>query len=349
MRIFDYGTIREELFTPDIMNLLSAIHELKGKQELFSAVTPDVLKILQQHTKIQSVGASNRIEGIFAADERLVKLVKGKAKPSNRSEQEIVGYRDVLSTIHENYEHLVPDSKVISQLHRDLYAYTLPSMRGRPKGADKGSEVASSDRRRIRFQPLSDYANPEAIENLCHTFLQALDEGKIDPLVLIAMFNLDFLCLRPFTDGNGRMSRLLTLLLLCREGHIVGKFTSFDLFLERTVETYYDAKTQSSRGWHERQNSYVPFVKYYLAILLHVYMTFEKKVESIRPRGVKPTEQIRQIFADRPDQITKAELCALCPDINLTIIERTLAALIKEGYILKTGYGRTATYIRSEE
>ena len=350
MRIFDYGTIKQELFTPEIVNLLSAIHEYKGKQELFIEAQPDVLKAMLEVAKIQSTGSSNRIEGIYTSEARLTELVKDKAEPRNRNEQEIAGYREVLSTIHENYEYIVPRSKVILQLHRDLYSYNPTSMGGRYKGADNLiEEVDSSGQRRIRFKPLPAYATPESMENLCNTFLQALDEGQIDPLLLIAMFILDFLCIHPFTDGNGRMSRLLTLLLLYREGYIVGKYISFEMIIEKTKESYFDALTQSSQDWHEEQNSYVPFVKYYLSIVLHVYKEFESRVEHIRAKGVTKADRIRNVFAGRLGKINKAELSILCPDISVTTIEKALSDLLKEGYILKIGTGRTTAYIRSQE
>jgi len=350
MRTFDYGTIRQELFTLDIVNLLSAIHEYKGKQELFIEAQPDVLKAMLEVAKIQSTGASNRIEGIYTSEARLTELVRDKAEPRNRNEQEIAGYREVLNTIHESYEYIVPRSSVILQLHRDLYSYNPSSMGGRYKSADNLiEEVDNLGQRRIRFKPLPAYATPEAMNNLCNTFLQSLDEGKVDPLLSISMFILDFLCIHPFSDGNGRISRLLTLLLLYREGYIVGKYISFEMIVEKTKEAYYDALAQSSQCWHEEMNSYEPFVKYYLGIVLNVYKEFESRVEYIRTKGVTKADRIRNIFAGRLGKITKAELSVLCPDISVTTIEKALSDLLKEGYILKVGAGRTTAYIRNPE
>jgi Fic family protein len=350
MRIFDYGAIKQELFTPEIVNLLSAIHEYKGKQELFIEAQPDVLKAMLEVAKIQSTGASNRIEGIYTSEARLTELVKEKAEPRNRNEQEIAGYREVLNTIHESYEYIVPRSSVILQLHRDLYSYSPSSMGGRYKSTDNLIEEADNlGQRRIRFQPLPAYATPEAMDNLCITFLKSLDEGKIDPLLLISMFVLDFLCIHPFNDGNGRMSRLLTLLLLYREGYIVGKYISFETIIEKTKESYYDVLAQSSQGWHEANNSYAPFVKYYLGIVLNVYKEFESRVEYIRAKGVTKADRIKNVFADKIGKITKAELAVLCPDISVTTIEKALSDLLKEGYILKVGAGRTTAYIRNQE
>lgn len=350
MRNFDYGNIKQELFTPDIVKLLSAIHEYKGKQELFIEAQPKILKAMLEIAKIQSTGASNRIEGIYTSETRLTELVKEKAEPRNRNEQEIAGYREVLNTIHESYEYIVPRSNVILQLHRDLYAYHPSSMGGRYKSADNLiEEVDSLGQCRIRFRPLPAYATPEAMDNLCDTFLKSLEEDKMDPLLSISMFILDFLCIHPFSDGNGRMSRLLTLLLLYREGYIVGKYISFEMIIEKTKEAYYDALAQSSQGWHEGKNRYEPFVKYYLGIVLNVYKEFESRVAYLRTKGVTKADRIRNIFAGRIGKISKAELAVLCPDISVTTIEKALADLLKADYILKVGAGRTTAYIRNHE
>lgn len=350
VRAFDYSAIKQELFTPEIVNLLTAIHEYKGKQELFIEAQPDVLKSMLEVAKIQSTGASNRIEGIYTSEARLTELVKDKADPKNRNEQEIAGYREVLNTIHESYEYIVPRSSLILQLHRDLYSYNPTSMGGRYKSTDNLiEEVDRLGQRRVRFQPLPAYETPEAMDTLCITFLKSLDEDKIDPLLLISMFILDFLCIHPFADGNGRMSRLLTLLLLYREGYIVGKYISFEMIIEKTKESYYDVLAQSSQDWDEEKNSYVPFVKYYLGIVLNVYKEFESRVEYIRTKGVTKFDRIKHVFADKVGKITKAELNLRCPDISVTTIEKALADLLKEGYILKVGAGRTTAYIRNQE
>ena len=350
MKTFDYSTMKKELFTPEIVNLLSAIHEYKGKQELFIAAQPDILKAMLEIAKIQSTGASNRIEGIYTSEARLTELVKEKAEPRNRNEQEIAGYREVLSTIHESYEYIVPRPNVILQLHRDLYAFNPSSAGGRYKSADNIiEEIDNTGQHRVRFQPLPAFATPEAMDTLCNTFLKALDEGKIDPLLILSMFILDFLCIHPFTDGNGRMSRLLTLLLLYREGYIVGKYISLEMIIEKTKESYYDALQASSIDWHEGENSYAPFVQYYLGALLSVYKEFEGRVEYVRAKGITKTDRIKKILAGKIGKIKKAEIADLCPDISVTTIEKVLNDLLKEGYILKVGAGRTTAYVRKDK
>jgi len=349
MREFHYNFIKTELFTPDIINLISAIHEYKGKQELFIEAEPDILKAMLEVAKIQSTGASNRIEGIYTSEARLSELVNQKAEPRNRNEQEIAGYREVLNAIHESYEYIVPRSNVILQLHRDLYSYNPSSIGGHWKNIDNViEEVDSTGQHRIRFQPLSAFETAGAMEALCTEFLTAIDESNIDPLLLISMFVLDFLCIHPFNDGNGRMSRLLTLLLLYRQGYIVGKYISIEMIIEKTKETYYDVLQQSSVGWHEGTNSYEPFVKYYLGVILSAYKEFASRVEHTRITGLTKPERIRNIFANKVGKITKAELAALCLDISITTIEKALADLLKEEYILKVGGGRTTAYVRNQ-
>ena len=251
MRKFDYSIIPDELMNHEIMNLISAIHEYKGKQELFIEAKSDVLESMIEIAKIQSTGASNRIEGIYTSDERLDALVKEKAEPRNRSEREIAGYREVLGLIHESYDYIVPRANVILQLHRDLYHFSPLSHGGNFKGSDNViTETDASGQKKVRFQPMSAFETPDGIDRLTDTFIEAINTEKYDPLLLIPMFILDFLGIHPFSDGNGRMSRLLTLLLLYRSGYIVGKYISIEMIIEKTKETYYEVLKDSSTDWY---------------------------------------------------------------------------------------------------
>jgi len=350
MRELNYRTVDKELFTPDIVNLLSMIHEYKGKQELFIEAQPDILKAMLDVAKIQSTGASNRIEGIYTSEARLSELVMEKAEPSNRNEQEIAGYREVLNTIHENYDYIVAHPNIVLQLHRDLYAFNPSSIGGRFKNTDNIiEEVDSEGKHKVRFNPLPAYQTAMAMDALCTEFLSAIDHNEIDPLLLISKFILDFLCIHPFNDGNGRMSRLLTLLLLYREGYIVGKYISIEMIIERTKESYYDTLQQSSIGWNKEENNYAPFVKYYLGVILKAYKEFASRVETVRSKGLKKAERIRDIFLNKIGKITKSEIAALCPDISVTTIEKALSDLLKEEYIIKVGVGRSTAYIRNHE
>jgi len=350
MRIFDYSIIPAELMNHELMNLVSAIHEYRGKQELFIEAKPDVLQAMLEIAKIQSTGASNRIEGIYTSEERLAALVKSKAEPRNRSEQEIAGYREVLSLIHDSYDYMVPRTNVILQLHRDLYQFSPASYGGSFKNSDNViAEIDSSGQSRVRFQPLSASETPDAVERLTNTFVEAIRTEKYDPLLLVPLFILDFLCIHPFNDGNGRMSRLLTLLLLYRSGYIVGKYISVEMIIEKTKETYYEVLQESSAGWYEGKNAYLLFVKYYLEVILSAYKEFSARVQLMQDRSLSKPERIRRLFANTLQKLSKGMILEKCPDISASTVETTLAALVKEGYIIKIGAGKTTSYIRNTD
>jgi len=339
-----------KLFTVEVVNLIAAIHENKGKQDLFIEAKPDILASLLDIAKIQSTEASNKIEGIVTTEVRLKEIVQQKATPRSRNEKEIAGYRDVLTTIHENYDYITPRANVILQLHRDLYAYSPSSIGGTYKNADNIiQETDAAGNKRVRFQPLSAFETPEAMERLCDTFIEEVNKGEIDPLLLIPMFVLDFLCIHPFNDGNGRMSRLLTLLLLYRSGYIVGKYISIEMLIEKTKDTYYDVLQQSGVDWHEAENDYLPFVEYYLGIVLNAYREFSGRVELLTTKGLNKTDRVKAVIENKVGKIMKKEIMELCPDISQTTVEKALADLVKQGTILKIGGGRYTQYVFNYE
>ena len=347
MRNFDYKNAPMKLLTPEIVQMIGSIHEHKGKQELFLEANRDELKTLLEVALIQSTGASNRIEGIFTSDKRLEELVSQKAEPRNRSEQEIAGYREVLAEIHESYEYITPRPNVILQLHRDLYSYSQGNIGGSYKNADNViAETDANGNQKARFIPVPAFQTADAMENLCNAFLDAWSANQIDKLILIPMFILDFLCIHPFNDGNGRMSRLLTLLLLYKAGYIVGKYVSMEMLIEKTKETYYEALQASSIGWHSDENTYEPFVKYYLGITLKAYNEFENRVEHLKYRTLSKPERIKTIIDQKVGKFSKKELMELCPDISKVTMERTLTELVKAGYIEKVGAGPSTGYVR---
>lgn len=347
MRKFDYIKRPETLLTPEIVQMIASIHEHKGKQELFLEANIDELKTLLEVALIQSTGASNRIEGIFTSDRRLEELVSQKSEPRNRSEQEIAGYREVLGTIHESYEYVVPRPNIILQLHRDLYSYSQGATGGSYKNSDNViAEIDAEGNQKARFIPVPAFQTADAMEELCGRFLEAWEADHMDKLVLIPMFILDFLCIHPFNDGNGRMSRLLTLLLFYKAGYIVGKYVSIEMLIEKTKETYYEALQASSAGWHENENSYAPFVKYYLGIILKAYNEFENRVEHLKNRSLSKPDRIKAIIDQKVGKITKKEIMELCPDISKVTVERTLTELVKSGYIAKVGAGPSTGYVR---
>ena len=347
MRDFDYIVNPAKLLIPEIVQMVISIHEHKGKQELFLEANVDELKTLLEVALIQSTGASNRIEGIFTSDKRLEELVSQKAEPRNRSEQEIAGYREVLSTIHEGYEYITPRPNIILQLHRDLYSYSQGTAGGSYKNSDNViAETDAEGHQKARFIPVPAFQTAEAMEELCTRFLEAWEADRIDKLILIPMFILDFLCIHPFNDGNGRMSRLLTLLLFYKAGYIVGKYVSMEMLIEKTKETYYEALQASSTGWHEGENSYEPFVKYYLGIMLKAYNEFESRVEHLKHRSLSKPDRIKAVIDNKVGKITKKEIMELCPDISRVTVERTLTDLVKSGYVAKVGAGPSTGYVR---
>lgn len=349
MRNYDYTKKWEQLLTPEIVGLLTRIHEYKGEQTLFIEAQADTLAHLTEIAKIQSTEASNRIEGIYTSDERLRLLVKDKTIPHTRSEQEIAGYRDVLNSIHESYDYIPIKPSIMLQLHRDLYRFSGING-GRYKNTDNViAEEDAQGNRSIRFQPVPAWETQDAMERLCQAFDEAIGREEIDPLLLIPMFVLDFLCIHPFNDGNGRMSRLLTLLLLYRAGYIVGKYISIEKLIEETKETYYEALQTSSQNWHEEQNRYEPFVRYMLGIVLSAYREFSSRVKTLTASGLSKPERIAELIKNTIGKITKAEIQQKCPDISTITIQRTLNKLLENREIIKIGGGRYTAYTWNRE
>lgn len=346
MRKFDLVSETSTLMTNNIVNLLSAIHEYKGKQNLYIEAKPDVLSRLLSIARVQSTSSSNKIEGIYTTDKRLNEIVNKKVEPKNRNEEEIAGYRDVLATIHENYDYIDIRSNIILQLHRDLYKYSGLGYGGRFKDSQNFIEETLEDgTKRIRFTPLSAVETPIAIEELTNSYNEIISRGEIDPLLVIPVFILDFVSIHPFNDGNGRMSRLLTLLLLYKAGYIVGKYISIEKIIEETKESYYDTLEKSSNGWHTNENDYSYFVEYYLGVILAAYKDFSSKVEYITNKKMIAIERISMIFMESISPINKSYLMERCPDISETTIERTLSTLLNENKIKKISGGRFTEYI----
>lgn len=349
MRQFEYKESWKKLLTPNIVSLLTSIHEYKGEQNLFIESNSDKLVELLEIAKIQSTEASNKIEGIITTDDRLKKLVMDKTMPKSRSEKEIAGYRDVLNTIHESYEYIPINANYILQLHGDLYKYNGMSFGGKFKSSDNIiAEVDSSGNQKIRFQPIEAWATPEAMLNMCNAYNDALNDG-IDPLILMPMFILDFLCIHPFNDGNGRMSRLLTLLLLYKSGYIVGKYISIEKLIEKSKDTYYEQLQASSYEWHDNKNDYEPFVEYYLGVVIAAYKEFSGRVQTLIESGMNKPERIREVIRKHIGKITKSQIMEKCPDISDTTVQRTLTELLKNNEIIKLSGGRYTSYIWNEE
>ena len=343
MRNYNYRDKWQKLLTPEIVKKLTLISEYKGEQRLFIEAHKDELKELVEIAKIQSTEASNRIEGIFTADDRLKNLVQEKTTPRNRDESEIAGYRDVLNTIHENYDYIPINANYFLQLHRDLYKFVGNVDGGVFKTGDNIiQEEDDKGNKKIRFRPVPAWETAESIDALCEGFRDA--KGEVDPLILNAMFILDFLCIHPFNDGNGRMSRLLTLLLLYQSDYIVGKYISIEKIIEESKETYYEVLQESSLNWHENENDYKPFVNYMLGVIVNAYKEFESRVELVTNPNLSKSDRIRKIIKNHIGTITKSELLEMNPDISDTTVQRTLAELLKKNEIMKIGGGRYTKY-----
>ena len=345
MRAFHYKTEYQKLLTPEIVSYLTQIHEQKGKQSRLSGAQQDVLDELLEIAKIQSTEASNRIEGMITTDDRLKLLVMNKTTPRSRSEREIAGCRDVLTTIHESYEYIPVRSGMILQLHRDLYKFSGLSIGGSFKSSDNViAETLPDGTKRVRFQPVPAWETPEAMDSVCASINEALNDSELDDLLLIPMFILDFLCIHPFDDGNGRMSRLLTLLLLYRTGYQIGKFISIEKLIADSKTSYYEALQESSEHWHEGSNDYLPFVRYMLGVILAAYREFADRAEIMLEAGNSKFGRIRRIIRGTTGRITKTEIMAQCPDISQITIQRALKELLDSGDIIKIGGGRYTSY-----
>ena len=322
MRVFDYTSLTKKTWDSEIINLVAQIHEYKGRQEIYLKQKPEELEKFIEIAKRQSTEASNAIEGIRTTSTRLKQLCEEKTTPKNRDEEEILGYRDVLNTIHENYEYIPIRSNYILQLHRDLYQYVL-------------------------FTPLAPYETPSAIDSICENYNRMMDNEELDALLLIPVFIHDFLCIHPFSDGNGRMSRLLTALLLYRSGYVVGKYISIESKIARNKDLYYQALEECQTGWHENKEDVTPFIKYMLRMILAAYRDFEERVELVSEK-LPAKEIVRRAVYSKMGKLNKSDIAELCPSIGIKSVELALKQLVEEGVLIKNGSGRATFYVRSD-
>jgi Fic family protein len=326
--------------------LVAQIHEYKGRQNLFLQQQPEALKRLVDIAKVQSTEASNKIEGIVTTHARLKQLYETKTTPRNRDEKEIMGYRDVLNTIHDHYAYIPLTSSYILQLHRDLYKYSAMALGGRFKNAQNViTETLPTGEQIIRFKPLEPYETPGAIASLCDAFNRAMDQCTIDPLLLIPIFINDFLCIHPFSDGNGRMSRLLTTLLLYRSGYVVGRYISLEQKIEQTKHAYYEALAKSGQGWHEATHDPKAFITYFLNILCAAYVDFETRISLVETKGVA-LDLVRKAVLDRMGRFTKHDLELAIPTLRKSSIGNALKVLVEEGTLERFGQGKSTFYFR---
>ena len=348
MRTFDYSKLKERTWDSEILGYIAQIHEYKGRQELYLKQTPDTLDRLIEIAKIQSTEASNEIEGIRTTSTRLKQLCSEKTAPRNRDEKEIMGYRDVLNTIHESYEYIPIRSSYILQLHRYLYKYSEKGIGGSFKNTQNYITTTDSQGNGlVLFTPLPPYETPEAINAICESLTRALDTQELDPLILIPVFIHDFLCIHPFNDGNGRMSRLLTTLLFYRSGYVVGKYISLESKIAKNKDLYYDTLEQCQQGWHEGAEDPTPFIKYLLGTILAAYREFEERVELVGKK-LPALEIVRRAAYGKVGKITKTDLMELCPTLSKSSVEASIKKLVEQGHLTMHGKGPTTFYTRND-
>lgn len=344
MRNFDYSLLRARTFDREVINYIGLIHEFKGRQQLYLEQKPRELETLVEIAKIQSTESSNAIEGIATTKARLKSLMADKTTPRDRGEKEIKGYRHVLNVIHENFDYVPIRKNYILQLHKMLYQFTEERFGGSFKDTPNEIDRVYPDGRTVLlFKPLEPFETPEAVEKLCEEYDKAINKYGIDPLIAIPVFIHDFLCIHPFNDGNGRMSRLLTTLLLYKSGFVIGRYISLEKKIEITKDEYYVALQESSQNWHEEKNDDTAFIKYILGTIVAAYRDFEERVNMLGKK-VSARDMVEKAIRSKIGKFTKNDIMELCPEIGRGSVENSLKALCEEGIIKKEGQGRATFY-----
>lgn len=346
MRRFDYAALKNMRWDTEMLGYIAAIHEMRGKQSFYLKQKPDALDKLVEIAKIQSTESSNEIEGIRTTNTRLKQLVTEKTAPRNRDEQEIAGYRDALSVIHESFEYIPITTNYLLQLHKILFSHSAKDIGGKFKNVQNYISATDHDGRQFTlFTPPAPYETADMVAQLCEELGRAMAEGEVDALILIPIFIHDFLCIHPFLDGNGRMSRLLTTLLLYRSGYMVGKYISLEAKIASSKNLYYDTLEQSQSGWHTGEDDPTPFIKYLLGTLISAYRDLEERIELVG-EGDSAFEIVRKAVSTRIGKFTKTDITALCPSISASSVEGSLKRLARSGDIEKHGRGRSTFYTR---
>ena len=344
MRHFDYASLISKTWDNEIVNYLTLIHEYKGKQSIYIQQRPQELERLVEIAKVQSTEASNSIEGIRTTETRLRQLMRERTTPRNRDEKEIAGYRDALNIVHENFDYIPLTPNYILQLHKILLSHTDSAFGGCFKNVQNYiSATDEAGNRFTLFTPLAPYETPDAMREICDEYNRAIGEGKVDPLLIIPVFIHDFLCVHPFLDGNGRMSRLLTTLLLYRAGYEVGKFISLEAKIAKNKDAYYAALEDSQVGWHEQQDDPTAFVKYLLSTIIAAYRDFDDRIQIVSPTSL---DTVKNAIDNKLGKFTKKDILELCPGLSASTVERHLKKLVADGTIEKLGGGRTTMYVK---
>lgn len=346
MRSFDYGKLKNKKWDNEIVGLVAQIHAYRAKQETMLKKTPQTFDRLVEIAKVQSTQASNEIEGIRTTSTRLKHLVANTAVPKTRDEEEIAGYRDVLNVIQENYEYIDVTSNYILQLHKMLYSHSSKSIGGKYKNVQNFiSATDSAGNAFTLFKPLAPYETAPAIENICNEFNKAIADCEVDALILIPIFIHDFLCIHPFLDGNGRMSRLLTNLLLYKNGYYISKYVSLEAKIAKDKNSYYDALEKSQQGWHDGDDDFEAFIKYLLGVIVSAFRDFEDRIENAYSK-CSSYEVVKETIATIVGKFKKENLLESCPSIGIKTIENNLKKLVDEGFIEIHGKGKSTFYTK---
>lgn len=346
MRSFNYSAFKEQKWDSDILGLIAAIYKEAGKQEQYLKQRPREMEKLVEIAKIQSTEASNAIEGIVTTNTRIKQLVEEKTTPRNRDEQEIAGYRDVLNVIHESFDAIPITQNYILQIHKMLYSHMNNPLASRTKSMQNYISAAYPDgQTEILFTPLAPYETSEALDRICEEYNRVIGNLEVEPLIIIPIFIHDFLCIHPFNDGNGRMSRLLTTLLLYQNGFYIGKYISLEAKISKNKDLYYSALSQSQTGWHEGKEDALPFIKYILGTILASYKDFEERTSLVQEK-LPALEMVRMASKSKIGRFNKQDIRELCPTLSDSSIEGALRKLVAAGELKKEGKGKSTCYLR---
>lgn len=346
MRRFNYSKLKEQSWDSEILGLIAAIYKEAGKQELYLKQRPKELERLVEIAKIQSTEASNAIEGIVTTNTRIRQLVEEKTTPRNRDEQEIAGYRDVLNIIHESFDAIPITRNFILQLHKIMCSHLNNPMAGQTKNVQNYISATYPDGHTdILFTPMAPYETPEALDQICQEYNRVIGNLELEPLIAIPVFIHDFLCIHPFNDGNGRMSRLLTTLLLYRSGFYVVKYISLEAKIAKNKDLYYDALNRSQHGWHEGTEDVLPFIKYILGTILAAYRDFEDRFAIVEEK-LPAIEIVRKATMNKIGRFTKQDIRDLCPALSLSSVEGSLRKMVAAGELKREGAGKATVYYR---
>lgn len=349
MHKFDYSFLDDGLLPAEIVNLTSSIAAFNAISRERKNNNKNVYTALEKIARVQSVKSSNEIEGIVTTDARIKEIVNGNSAPRNHSEREIAGYRDALDEIHSSHENMEISENMILHIHQVMTNITDDELSGHYKPEDNLiMEIDGNGRRRVRFTPVPASETKDAMEQLIYAYIDARDNPRINKLLLVPCVVLDFLCIHPFSDGNGRVSRLLSLFLLYKNGYDVGKYVSFEEQINESKEYYYDALQASSQGWHTNENSYFEYIKNFLSTLYKCYKELDKRFSTVNGKRISKTERIQQTVLNSVLPISKSEICDILPDVSPTTVEAVLGKMVKTGSVIKLGQARSTKYVNAK-